>query len=47
MAETEKDDSNDQLREKEKERCVCDVQDPFVTEKIEVSERQTNVNDVT
>ena len=42
MAETEKDDSNDELREEEKEWCVCDVQDPFVAEKIEVSEGQVS-----
>ena len=39
MAKTEKDDSDDQLGEEEKERCACDVQDPFVTGKIEESEQ--------
>jgi hypothetical protein len=40
MAETEKDDGDDQLREEEKERYGCGVQNPFVTGKIEVSEEQ-------
>jgi len=42
MPETEKDDSDDQLGEKEKEWCACDVQNPFVTRKIEVSEEQVS-----
>ncbi len=44
MPETEKDDSDNQLGEEKKERCACDVQNPFVTRKISV--RRTTVNDV-
>ena len=42
MPDAEKDDSDDQLGEKEKERCACDVKNPFVTGKIEVSEEQVS-----
>jgi hypothetical protein len=45
MTETEKSDGDDQLREEEEERCACDVQNPFVTEGIEVSEAR-RVNQV-
>jgi len=42
MAETEKDDSDDHLGEEEKEWYACDVQDPFIAGKIEVSEEQVS-----
>lgn len=45
MTETEKSDGDDQLREEEEEWCACDVQNPFVTEGIKVSESQ-NINEV-
>ncbi len=45
MTETEKSDGDDQLREEEEEWCARDVQNPFVTEGITVSEGR-NVNEV-
>lgn len=40
MPEKGKDDGDDQLGEEEKEWCTGDIQDPFVSGKIEVSEEQ-------
>jgi hypothetical protein len=45
MTETEKSDGDYQLREEEKEWRACDVQNPFVTEGIKVSDGR-NVNEV-
>jgi hypothetical protein len=42
MPDTEKNDSDDQLGEEEKEWCACDVQNPFVTGKTEESEEQVS-----
>jgi hypothetical protein len=42
MPEKGKDDSDDQLGEEEKKWCAGDVQNPFVTGKIEVSEGQAS-----
>jgi hypothetical protein len=38
MAETGKNDSDDELSEEEKEWYACDVQNPFIPGKIGVSE---------
>ena len=43
MGETEKDHSDDQLSEEEKEWYSCDVQNPFITGKIKVSEEQVSM----
>jgi hypothetical protein len=44
MAKTKKSDGDGQLSEQEEEWGACDVQNPFVTEKIRV--RKSNVNEV-
>jgi hypothetical protein len=42
MAEKEKNDGDDELSEEEKEWYACDVQNPFVSGNIEVSEEQVS-----
>jgi hypothetical protein len=45
MCDTGKDDGDDQLNKEEKEWRACDVQNPFITEKI-ASVRRTGVNKI-
>jgi hypothetical protein len=41
MAETEKGDGDDQLGVEKEERSACNVENPFVTEEIQVSENKS------